>query len=259
MAWFSPYTLQPVYKYEIFGLLLALSVHNGFILPVRFPLALYRALLRDPTSAPPAELSWIADGWPERARYYDDCEEPYNFDFDFTIDIGRPFNKSITFDMTIARDDKWSCRDAITHALKEDELGGSGPPVTHASIEAFRQSYVQWLLDISVRDALRAFVRGFQSLLSFHELHCLQPEALRLLVEGAEKELDVDRLQRWTTYPGPEFDPHSQTLELFWDAARTWDSDYKKKFLKFITGSDRMPMQGEQGIDFKIQRSGAAR
>lgn len=64
MSWFQPLSLEPLYKFELLGLITSLAVYNGLTVPVNFPLALYRKLLQLPVT----QLEHIRDGWPSLAR-----------------------------------------------------------------------------------------------------------------------------------------------------------------------------------------------
>ena len=64
MSWFQPCSLEPLYKFELLGLLTSLAIYNGLTLPITFPLALYRKLLGIPVTG----LEHIRDGWPELAK-----------------------------------------------------------------------------------------------------------------------------------------------------------------------------------------------
>lgn len=64
MSWFQPCSLEPLYKFELLGLLTSLAIYNGLTLPITFPLALYRKLLGMPVTA----LEHIRDGWPQLAK-----------------------------------------------------------------------------------------------------------------------------------------------------------------------------------------------
>ena len=63
LSYFRPGSLQPLYMFELFGLLVALAAYNGIAIPVSFPLALYKHLLDIPCT----ELRDIQDGWPDIA------------------------------------------------------------------------------------------------------------------------------------------------------------------------------------------------
>ncbi|KAL8900837.1 MAG: hypothetical protein Q9207_005493 [Kuettlingeria erythrocarpa] len=64
MSWFRPCSLEPLYKFELVGLLFGLAIYNGLTLPVNFPLALYQKL-RGLEITKPAQ---IQDGWPALAK-----------------------------------------------------------------------------------------------------------------------------------------------------------------------------------------------
>lgn len=64
MSWFQPCALEPLYKFELLGLLTSLAIYNGLTLPITFPLALYRKLLDMPVTS----LEHVRDGWPELAK-----------------------------------------------------------------------------------------------------------------------------------------------------------------------------------------------
>ena len=64
MTWFRPCSLEPLYKFELVGLLFSLAVYNGLTLPVNFPLAFYRKLQGYDVCSP----RQIQDGWPSLAK-----------------------------------------------------------------------------------------------------------------------------------------------------------------------------------------------
>jgi hypothetical protein len=64
ISWFQPCSLEPLYKFELLGLLMSLAIYNGLTLPVNFPVAFYRKLL----GLKVKHLEHIRDGWPELAK-----------------------------------------------------------------------------------------------------------------------------------------------------------------------------------------------
>lgn len=67
-SWFQPCALEPLYKFEMLGLLTSLAIYNGLTLPITFPLALYRKLL----DLPVTRLAHIEDGWPALAKGFNE-------------------------------------------------------------------------------------------------------------------------------------------------------------------------------------------
>lgn len=61
ISWFRPCSLEPLYKFELLGLLMSIAVYNGLTLPINFPVAFYRKIL----GLKVKHLDHIRDGWPE--------------------------------------------------------------------------------------------------------------------------------------------------------------------------------------------------
>ncbi|KAL2818470.1 hypothetical protein BDW59DRAFT_151945 [Aspergillus cavernicola] len=68
ISWFQPCSWEPLYKYELLGLLMSLAVYNGLTLPVNFPTAFYRKLL----GLRVKHLEHVRDGWPELTKGLDE-------------------------------------------------------------------------------------------------------------------------------------------------------------------------------------------
>lgn len=63
-SWFQPCSWEPLYKFELLGLLVSLAVYNGLTLPINFPIAFYQKLL----GLKVKHIDHIRDGWPDLAR-----------------------------------------------------------------------------------------------------------------------------------------------------------------------------------------------
>ncbi|OJJ50206.1 hypothetical protein ASPZODRAFT_139522 [Penicilliopsis zonata CBS 506.65] len=109
ISWFKPGSLEPLYKFELLGLLMSLAVYNGLTLPVTFPVALYRKLL----GLKVKHLDHIRDGWPELAKGLDDLLSWHDGDvgdiflrtYEFSFET---FGEVESVDMQrVGRDDIW--------------------------------------------------------------------------------------------------------------------------------------------------------
>ena len=99
MSWFTPLSLEPLYKFELIGLIFSLAVYNGLTLPVNFPLALYRKLLNLPLT----RLEHISDGWPSLAKGLQDLLDWSDGDVEQTIAQSYGFSVE-AFGKTVAVD-----------------------------------------------------------------------------------------------------------------------------------------------------------
>jgi hypothetical protein len=67
VSWFQPCSMEPLYKFELIGLLMSIAIFNGLTLPVNLPIAFYRKLL----GLKVKHLDHIRDGWPELSQGLD--------------------------------------------------------------------------------------------------------------------------------------------------------------------------------------------
>ncbi len=85
-------------------------------------------------------------------------------------------------------------------------------------------------------------------------LDMLSPADLASLVRGSET-LDMKALQAATKYEGPYTATHP-TIKAFWSIVHGFSEEEKKKFLAFVSGSDRAPLKGLGDLALIVQRAG---
>ncbi|KAI9657838.1 MAG: hypothetical protein M1831_004074 [Alyxoria varia] len=252
-AWFDPKSLEPLYKYELSGLLLGLAVYNGFTLPVNFPGFLYRKLCKLETVNERAYLSCIADGWPDLHRAFEELLDSddevsntimrtYVFSFE-TID-----GRSADVDMTRVDYDQWSARNAAVSSVNTSE---SAPLVTNKNRREYVDDYIFWLTDMSIRPQYLAFEKGFKTLITQDQLRIVSPTDLQTILEGS-KTNNIYQLERITTYDG--YDRDDPVITWFWEIFREFDEVKKKAFLIFVTAAERLPPGGIDRLELCIKR-----
>ena len=126
MMWFRPASLEPLYKFELIGLLVSLAIYNGITLPITFPEALYRRLLELPVTS----INQLQDGWPELSKGFEemlnwkdgDVGDIFMRTYEFSFDgPGRTIHVNME---AFARDDPWP---AVTSNSEVDNRKGKGP------------------------------------------------------------------------------------------------------------------------------------
>ena len=254
MSWFQPGSLEPLYKFELLGLLTSLAVYNGLTLPFTFPLALYRNLLGEPVT----KLEHIEDGWPDLTKGLShlllwnegDVEEVFVRSYVFSADTPtgtRSFNMEQDFGGYADHPE----HGAWYSSAEPDEREAS--MVTNKNRHMFVADYIRWLTYKSIAPWYQAFEKGFYTCLDRKAVSLFDPPSLKLLVEGSQ-EIDVDALEKATTYDG--FTAEDALIGDFWQIVRSFSPEQIRKLLEFVTASDRVPFDGISSIDFLIQRNG---
>jgi len=127
MSWFQPGSLEPLYKFEILGLLTSLAVYNGLTLPFSFPRAFYGHLL----GRPPTALTDIEDGWPRLAKGLrdlrdwpkNDVEEVFSRQFVYSVPL---FGTTLDVDMAKPQDGFSRRRQKPLHRSVKEQFGKNG-------------------------------------------------------------------------------------------------------------------------------------
>ncbi|KAJ5759219.1 hypothetical protein N7520_006375 [Penicillium odoratum] len=283
-SWFHPSPLEPLYKYELIGLLMSIAVYNGLTLPVNFPVAFYRKILGMKVK----HLDHIRDGWPELTRGFEtllswtdgDVGDIFMRTYEFSFES---FAGVETIDMhKVDRDAAWpipikatgakttsdspisagvsqcsDSRNATPSKTSEATVptpSDEAPLVTNQNREQFVKDYIFWLTDKSIRPQFDAFLRGFHTCLDRSALSIFTPESLKTVVEGLQT-IDVKELEKHARYEGG-FGPEHRVIRDFWSVVQQYSGEKKAQLLEFVTASDRVPVNGISSIMFVIQKNG---
>ncbi|KAH8601203.1 hypothetical protein B0O99DRAFT_648611 [Bisporella sp. PMI_857] len=251
MSWFQPGSPEPLWKFELIGMIVSLAIYNGLALPVTFPKALYRKLLDEEVS----ELHHIADGWPVLERSlqqileWDESdgsvEDIFSYTYEFSAD---QFGERISRDMT--KSAHWpQFPEEATHLSNPADA----PPVTNENRNSFVSDYIRWLTDISVRPQFQAFKTGFFSCIDRRSVKLFDAPILQSIVEGVQ-EIDMHEMIGITEYDG--WDAQHRSIKDFWSIVEEYSNEQKKKLLEFVTASDRLPVGGMKNLVFNIYKNG---
>ena len=235
--WFNQFSFEDSRAFFLIGAIIGLAIHNSIVLPIRFPLVVYKKLL-----------------YPEKPfTYYD------------LMQIDPALSKSLRsiHDMVLRNEDVSSlCLDfsttldqygeAVTVPLQE----GIDPSteVNNLNADLYINSYVNFVLDRSIRNQFEAFKKGFDLTCHVPGYHLFEPEEMDILVSG-EDVLDWAALQRCATY-SDGYTSESKPVKWFWDLFnKKFTNEEKMMFLKFATGTDRTPVGGLGKLKLVIQKS----
>jgi E3 ubiquitin-protein ligase NEDD4 len=122
--------------------------------------------------------------------------------------------------------------------LKEN---GKNVAVTDSNKDEFVKLVVNYYLHRTDKQ-MNALKMGLYQFVPVELLQLFEPEELPVLIGGVEK-IDIDDLQANTEYQGG-LNERSQVVQWFWKVLRGMGDSELRKFLRFVTGSDRVPVGG---------------
>ncbi|KAG7177409.1 E3 ubiquitin-protein ligase HERC4-like [Homarus americanus] len=228
--WFKEGSLEAAATYSLIGIVCGLAIYNFTIINLPFPLALYKKLLGQPVG-----LDDLADMDPVLTRSLyellehegNDVEDIYYLNFATTQDF---FGKTETI------------------PLKPD---GENIPVTSQNKQEYVDLLVDYKLNKSIETQYKAFHDGFYRVCGCIVLELFQPMELMSLVIGNENYNWIE-LEKNTEYKGEYYADHT-VVKMFWEVFSDMSLDQKKKFLVFLTGTDRVPILGMKTVKMIIQ------
>ncbi|XP_015599094.1 E3 ubiquitin-protein ligase HUWE1 isoform X3 [Cephus cinctus] len=93
----------------------------------------------------------------------------------------------------------------------------------------------------AIRKQLNAFLEGFYDIIPKRLISIFNEQELELLISGLPN-VDIEDLKTNTEYH--KYSPTSLQIQWFWRALRGFDQADRAKFLQFVTGTSKVPLQG---------------
>ncbi|RWS26545.1 putative E3 ubiquitin-protein ligase HECTD2-like protein [Leptotrombidium deliense] len=271
--WFSTAQAGNLREYNLIGVLMGLAVYNCIILDLHFPTACYKKILSPPVVPQNVDMDdvgvcnfsidHLADVMPDVAiglrellAYEGNVEDDFCMNFEVSVE---------------------EFGEIKTHVLKP---GGENIAVTNANRGEYVELYINLILNQAIYQPFKAFYLGFHSVCASNALivrinkNCklilhsstqmLRPEEVETLVCGSPT-IDMEALKKATAYEGfREDEPiiwyfvnddvnfNKTFLSDFWEILKSFSPELQKQFLRFATGSDRVPVGGMSEMTFKI-------
>ncbi|KAF5305408.1 hypothetical protein FQR65_LT07734 [Abscondita terminalis] len=228
--WFAENTFEDKVMYLLIGLICGLAIYNFTIIDLPFPLALYKKLLKEPVGL--NDLKELSPTLANSLKSLLDYEGP-----DFEDVFGINFE--------ISRD---TFGEQVVIPLKPN---GDKIPVTQENKKEYVDLYVDFILNEAVNNQYEAFHMGFMKVCGGRVLQLFHSHELMAVVVGNEN-YDWHALEESAEYKNG-YTSSDQTIRWFWQVIHEMSLEDKKKFLLFLTGCDRIPIQGMKAIQIIIQ------
>lgn len=106
------------------------------------------------------------------------------------------------------------------------------------------------VLNRRVEKQFNTFKDAFLKVCGGRVLRLFHSQELMAVVVG-NQDYDWSELEKNTEYRNG-YTQDDETIKLFWDVFHEFPMEYKKKFLLFLTGSDRVPVMGMKAIKVSL-------
>ncbi|KAJ3408240.1 putative E3 ubiquitin-protein ligase herc4 [Chytridiales sp. JEL 0842] len=245
--WFNPASKAKPKDYQTVGRALGLSIFHHCTCVLPFPPVLYRRILgwspalTDLLHFKPS----LFRGLQELLQFEPSSEVADVFNLEFNVLT--PIKHSVSTAQTMEK-------------FKLVPLPGpfANQTVTGENRNEYVEAMVRWYTGGEVQESLLAFVKGFREVCGGTVLDHFLPAELELFFSGAEiAHVDFKDLEAVARYKAP-FTKDHPVIKRFWHVFHKLPLSYKRKFLKFTTGTARIPpVSGLRGIILCIQPSGS--
>lgn len=213
--WFNSFSFENEAQFTLIGIVLGLAIYNNVILPVSFPMVVYRKLMN-------LKISW---------RDLQDCNPVIYNSLKSMLEYSEPDMEEVfaqTFE--IGYQDVFGS--PLKQSLKKD---GEKIIVNQSNKHEFVELYADFLLSASIEKQFKAFKKGFNMVTDESPLNLLfRPEEVELLVCGS-KNFDFNELEKSTEYEGG-YSNDTVIIKHFWSIVHGLSLELKRKLLQFTTG-----------------------
>merc|ERR1712107_37958 len=123
----------------------------------------------------------------------------------------------------------------------------------------FVDAYVHWSLGQKIADRYGPFSLGFRSVLGSSVLvqSMVDAKQLERIVCGDDAPVDLAAIRRRAVLQSWSAEDQAYT-DAFWSVLGELPESAKLQFVVFVTGSDRVPLQGWEDLRVKVQKNGTS-
>ena len=233
LYWFNHFSFEAKIKYELIGTIFGLAIYNNTILDVKLPICIYKKLL----------------GIKPTFEDLKECDNELYKNLNYILNQDNPkLEEELDSNFTVV-DDKFGER--IIIPLKP---GGENIMINNFNKSEYVELYIDWYFNKSIEEYFGIFEKGFYKVFNRNLTKILTPQELELIICGTQI-LDFHELKIAAVYE--EFDKNSETIKYFWEILFDFNEEEKKKFLSFVTGCDRAPIDGLGSLPITITNGGS--
>ena len=238
--WFQPRIVCSTndIEYNLIGKIFGLAIYNQVILDINFPPVCFKKLLHIEAT-------------------FDDLK-------DLDVVLHRNLQKLLDFDEA---QEGATVQDVFCHSFVvshevfgevidvELKPGGAEIDVTVDNRQEYVDLYTQYLCTQSLGKNFQEFRDGFYEVCGRQAelLRLFHPDELESMVVGSPI-IDLGELEQSTAYDG--YAATDPMIVEFWKVIKAMTMEEQAMFLKFCTGTDRLPIRGLKSLNFVVGKNG---
>ena len=228
-CWFNSSCSDSLSEFHLVGVVLGLAIYNSTILDIHIPPICFKKLMGDKTRLL-NDLSILDPSLAKSLQAILDYDKP-DFEDVFDLKFEVPWQ---------------SYGEPITVELLKH---GFYIPVTQSNKNDYVELYIEYVLDKSISNQFEAFRNGFFQVCGGNSLAIFRWSEIEMVVRG-DPHLDIQGLESICVYDN--FNANDEAVNFFWTVVKQLSQDKVKMFMRFATGSDRVPSTGIQNMKFKL-------
>ncbi|XP_015788441.1 E3 ubiquitin-protein ligase HUWE1 isoform X3 [Tetranychus urticae] len=130
--------------------------------------------------------------------------------------------------------------------IRDLKPNGRNIEVTEENKHEYVRLVCQEKMTGSIRKQLSSFLEGFYEIIPKRLISIFNEQELELLISGLPN-IDIDDLKANCEYH--KYQANSLQIQWFWRALRSFDQADRAKFLQFVTGTSKVPLQGFSALE----------
>ncbi|XP_039291187.1 E3 ubiquitin-protein ligase HUWE1-like [Nilaparvata lugens] len=219
----SHYNPDHLLYFKFIGRVIAKAIYDNKLLECYFTRSFYKHILGIPV------------------KYTDMESEDYTF-YKSLAYLKRNHISSIGYDLTLSVE----VQEVGVTEVRELKPDGQNIPVTEENKLEYIHLVCQMEMTGAIRKQLYAFLEGFYNIIHNRLISIFNKQELELLISGLPY-VGIDDLKANTEYYN--YQPSSLQIQWFWRALREFNQAERAKFLQFVTGTSKVPLQGFSALE----------
>ncbi|XP_028966633.1 E3 ubiquitin-protein ligase HUWE1 [Galendromus occidentalis] len=209
--------------FKFVGRVIAKAIYDNKLLECYFTRSFYKHILGRPV------------------KYIDMESEDYDF-YKGLVFLLEHKVEELGYDLTFSLE----VQEFGANSIKDLKQNGRHIVVTEETKHEYVRLVCQEKMTGAIRPQLNAFLEGFYEIIPKQLISIFNEQELELLISGLPN-IDIDDLKQNTEYH--KYQSNSLQIQWFWRALRSLEQADRAKFLQFVTGTSKVPLQGFSSLE----------